>query len=507
MKGYFVKNIGANRGKPRIWLQGLELEKAGFQPGASYEIDVKGNSVVLTVKADGTRIVSPKKVRERTLPVIDLNSKALLAIFDGMAAVRVIPKDGEIYIVPLASEIKKQERFQRLREKLEQGEPLAIGSLSHGGGILTHAIHEGLRRAGIDAKLAFANDIRPELIEHASQNNDAWSHDTVPLAAPMQELAFDDRALAQVPKVEILEAGIPCSGASRAGVAKRGLKHPEEHPEVGHLVVSALILLNKAAPAVVLIENVVTYATSASASILRTQLRDLGYTTHERVLRGKEWGAIDNRERWCMVAVTHGISFDFDQLMPPDTLPRELSEILDPIGPDDSRWSTMQGLKDKQVRDKAEGKNFKMQIFDASDTSIGTLTKGYSRVRSTDPKLRHPTNPELLRQFTPAEHARMKTIPAHLLEGASDTVQHEMAGQSVIWEQFVDVGQHAGNALNRVVGKPEVSRRPVVTVSDPPAVRAAKERFLAENAKLIPDDYMPASSGVPQAPIRKLRFS
>ncbi|MCW3618662.1 DNA cytosine methyltransferase, partial [Burkholderia cenocepacia] len=116
------------------------------------------------------------------------------------------------------------------------------------------------------------------------------------------------------------------------------MKHPEEHPEVGHLVVSALILLNKAAPAVVLIENVVTYATSASASILRTQLRDLGYTTHERVLSGKEWGAIDNRERWCMVAVTHGISFDFDQLMPPDTVPRELAEILDPIGPDDPRW-------------------------------------------------------------------------------------------------------------------------------------------------------------------------
>jgi DNA (cytosine-5)-methyltransferase 1 len=123
---------------------------------------------------------------------------------------------------------------------------------------MSHAIHAGLERAGLKAKLQFANEIRPELLEHASTFNDAWESDTVPLAAPMQELAFDDRGLAHIPKVEVLEAGIPCSGASRAGTAKRGLKHPEAHPEVGHLVVSALIILNKAAPAIVTIENVPT---------------------------------------------------------------------------------------------------------------------------------------------------------------------------------------------------------------------------------------------------------
>lgn len=514
MNGYFVKNIGSNRGKPRVWLQGLELEKAGFQPGVSYELDVKGQAIVLTLKRDGTRVVSPKKVRDRTLPVIDLNSKALLAMFDGMAAVRVVPKDGEIYILPLASELKKQERFQRLRAKLESGDPLLIGSLSHGGGILTHAIHEGLARAGIVSKLAFANEIRPELIEHAATSNDAWSPETMPLAAPMQELAFDERGLANVPKVEILEAGIPCSGASRAGVAKRGLSHPEAHPEVGHLVVAALVILNKAAPAIVLIENVVTYATSASASILRSQLRDLGYTTHERVLSGKEW-ALEGRERWCMIAVTQGIDFDFDQLVPPAHIPREIAEVLDDIGPDDPRWSTMQGLKDKQERDKDQGKNFKMQIYDASDTSVGTITKGYSRVRSTDPKLRHPTNPGLLRQFTPAEHARLKTIPPHLLEGVSDTLKHEIAGQSVIYEQFVDVGHHAGNSLNRFAGRPEVSmegrsqsgQTPVISEDDSLAARAAKARFIAENADVIPEDYTPEAEDVPQIPVRKLRLA
>ncbi|QKS64733.1 DNA cytosine methyltransferase [Cupriavidus gilardii] len=321
---------------------------------------------------------------------------------------------------------------------------------------MSHAIHAGLERAGLKAKLQFANEIRPELLEHASTFNDAWESDTVPLAAPMQELAFDDRGLAHIPKVEVLEAGIPCSGASRAGTAKRGLKHPEAHPEVGHLVVSALIILNKAAPAIVTIENVPTYANTASASILRSQLRDLGYTTHERILNGKEWGAMENRDRWCMVAVTQGIDFDFDQLMPPKAMRRVIGDLLDDIPADDARWGTMKGLVEKEARDRAAGKNFKMQVFEEGDDSVATLTKGYAKIRSTDPKLRHPSIPSLMRQFTPAEHARFKQIPPHLLGDASETMKHEMLGQSVVYEKFADVGHHIGNSVNRFAGRPEV---------------------------------------------------
>lgn len=75
--------------------------------------------------------------------------------------------------------------------KLENGEPLAVGSLSHGGGVLSHAVHQGLADAGIASRLAFANEIRPELLEQASDFNSAWDEETIPLAAPMQELAFD----------------------------------------------------------------------------------------------------------------------------------------------------------------------------------------------------------------------------------------------------------------------------------------------------------------------------
>jgi len=456
MDGYFIKSVGTNRGKPRVWFQGLELERAGFEPGQSYEIEVKGRTLVLTLNPDGSRVVSPKKVRSRTLPVIDLNSRELLAAFDGMASVRVVIKDGAIYVLPLASELKKVERFQRLRQRLEQRQPLRIGSSSHGGGIMSHAIHEGLRRAGIASEVKFANEIRPELLEHASAYNDAWTQDTIPLAAPMQELAFDERGLAQVPQVEIYEIGIPCSGASRAGRAKRGLGQPEDHPEVGHLVVPTLILLNKAAPAICVFECVPLYATSASASILRTQLRELGYTTHERIMSGKEWGALEDRERWCMVAVTQGIEFDFDQLMPPEPRERKLKEILEDVPLDDPRWQKFEYLVDKQERDAAKGSNFKMQIADESVDKVGTITKGYAKIRSTDWKLRHPERAELMRLFTPVEHARLKGAPEHLLGDASVALQHEILGQSVVYDKFVDVGHHVGNSVNRLMGRAEV---------------------------------------------------
>ena len=456
LEGYFIKKIGNHRGAPRVWLEGQQTERAGFGPGQRYDVVVDGQTVVLQANPDGARIVSSKKIGERSNPVIDLNSRELLAVFDGMSAVRVAVKDGEIFLVPLASELKKQERFRRLREKLESGESLGIGSLSHGGGILTHAIHEGLKSAGISTTLKFANEIRAELVDHAAVHNDAWSAETIPFAAPMQELAFDERGLAQVPKVEILELGLPCSGASKAGLARRGHGVAEAHPEVGHLVVASLMILNKAAPAIVVYENVPAYSTTASAAILRNQLRDLGYFTQERILNGKQWGALENRDRWCMVAVTEGIEFDFEQLMPPATKPLELGDVLEPIALDDPRWSRMEGLKAKEERDAQAGKNFKMQIYDASADSVGTIGKGYGKVRSTEPKIRHPENPDLLRQLTPTEHARVKGVPVHLVDGLSDTVAHEVLGQGIVYAPFRDVGQHIGNAVNRFAGRSEV---------------------------------------------------
>ena len=434
MRGYFVKNVGQNRGKPRIWLQGLEVSRSGMEPGARYDIHVKGGTVVFRANPDGTRVVSRKGDDEKALPIIDLNSKELLALFDGMSSIRLVQREGEIYLMPLASELKKKERLSRLKRKLENGEPLAIGSASHGGGVLSHAVHEGLKAGGIKSRLAFANEIRPELLQHASEHNDAWDKDTIPLAAPLQELACDTGAMKHIAKVDVFEAGLPCSGASVAGRAKRGTSMPEEHPEVGHLVVAVLMLLARINPAILLLENVVPYASSASAAILRNQLRDMGYDTHETVLNGEDFNAMEHRKRWFMVAVTQGMQFDWSMIQMPERKDVRLSDILDDIPEDHPSWSEMAGLKAKQERDIAAGKGFLMQVYDGDSVKIGTLTKGIAKNRSTDPKIAHPSNPDLLRVPRPSEHARAKQIPPHLVEGLAATIAHEVLGQSINYE-------------------------------------------------------------------------
>jgi len=492
--GYYIKNIKQNRGAPRIWLDS-HAKRAGFEPGQRYNVIVQGRTIVLQANPDGSRGVVGKKDGDKNNPVIDLNSRELLAIFDGMSSIRVAVKQGEIFLLPLASELKKQERFGRLKAKLEAGEPLAVGSLSHGGGILSHAIHTGLKEAGVESKLAFANEIREELLDHAAIHNDAWNEDTIPIAAPLQEFAFDERGVAALPRVEVLEAGLPCSGASRAGKAKRGLAHAEAHPEVGHVVVGALVILSKVNPAAVVFENAPGYETSASADILRNQLRDMGYVCHERMLRGKEWGALEDRTRWVMVAVSEGIEFDFDQLVPPGPGQERIGDVLDDIGPDHPAWSTMPGLRAKEIRDREAGKNFAMQVFGADSDKVGTITKGYSKVRSTDPKLRHPTDPDLLRQFTPGEHARMKGVPAHLVEGVSATIAHQILGQGVVYQPFVGVGKHLGEALEASAAGRRPARKSDVIVQEEDAPLSAEVRIAELAAEVVAELKKPQPNG------------
>lgn len=405
--------------------------------------------LVLELSEAGDRIVSRKVKGERDVPVIDINSMELLSVLEYLAVVRVIVQPGRIFILPCASEIAARERIDRLLAKLATRQALGIGSLSHGGGVLTHAVHAGLRDAGIETKLAFANEIRPELIEQAAEHNGVWNEETVPITAPMQEFAFDTWAMGRLPKVEVLEAGLPCSGASVAGRAKRGLEHPEAHPEVGHLVVAFLAIVAKVQPVVLLVENVKQYMSSASMCILRSQLHDFGYELHEEVLQAADWNALEHRERMCLVAVTKGLSFDFSSLMRPEKRERRIGDILEPVSPAASCWSRMEGLKAKQERDQAEGKGFAMQIVTPFDAKCPTITKGYAKVRSTDPKLQHPSDPDLLRQFSVVEHARIKGVPEGLVAGLSSTVAHEVLGQSICYEPFRAVGRLIGQTLRR----------------------------------------------------------
>jgi DNA (cytosine-5)-methyltransferase 1 len=450
---YYVKSIKQNRGMPRIYLDGIHAALAGFEPGDRYDIKIdEGKSVTLVLNADGSRTVCgrlDKKTGERTRPVVDINSDYFLKLFEGQDAVRMIVLEGKIMFLPIASELHKKDRLTRLLEKINSSKPLDTASMAHGGGVMSHALHEGMLAAGLDTRLLFVSEISADLVDHSRKLGGPWTKDTVGLAAPMQEVIQDEWLMSKLPKVDVAYGSLPCSGASIAGASKLGLERMEDHEEVGHLVFSALSIINRVQPSVLIMENVQAYAKTASAQIMRLQLRDQGYNVHEMVLRGKDWGCLEHRDRYVFIAITKGIEFDLSNIAPPVTLVKRLGEILETIPDNDPRWSEMAGLKAKQERDIAAGKGFKMQIFSADSTRVSTIGKGYAKVRSTEPKIANENDPNKLRQLTPSEHAAVKGVPAELIEGLSNTLAHELLGQGIVYDPFVSLGKRVGEILQQ----------------------------------------------------------
>lgn len=449
MNDYTIHKIGFAHNAPRLYKQGRALDHAGFTPGTRFtaKVDREQGFVLLKIDPSGARLVSAKGEGENRIPVIDLNSAEILSIFDGMDQVRVIVKPGAIFVLGLATEVRRTQRLKRLQTDLEAGNPIRIGSTSHGAGILSNAIHRGLTEEGLATELVFANDIDGGYLDQAQAHNDAWSDTTLRIEAPLQELAFDDWMTGKLPYAHVIEAGIPCTASSNAGRAKKHLAKPEDDPNVGHLIVGYLALIARCNPAVVVLENVENYMQTASMGIFRSQMRDLGYEVHERVLEGAAFGALENRKRLAAVAVTRGMTFDFDALAVPPHVVRTVSEILEDVVLDDPCWSPMQYLKDKEVTDKAAGKGFRMQPVPYDATSVPTVTRGYMKRRSTDPFVQHPENLDLLRLFTPIEHARVKGVPPELIAGMSATQAHQVLGQGICFAPFRHVGRLIGVSL------------------------------------------------------------
>jgi len=261
---YIVKKVGGHRAAPRLYFQSNALRDIGFSRGKRYNITTTPKRVTLELADDGKFIVSGKSVpgKEDT-PVIDINNAVLLAPFAGAEAVKVVQTDGRITISHLASHEKAVERIKRAAAGVATS--LAIAGVCFGGGVLDHSAHAGLLQAGVQAHTVMANEIDADLLEHARQHNPVIDKGTALYSAPLQELIQDDEAMASMPRADLLVAGIPCSGASKAGKSKHGLTKMEDHPEVGHLAHGFLVVLNRVNPAAFLLENVPEYQTCASA--------------------------------------------------------------------------------------------------------------------------------------------------------------------------------------------------------------------------------------------------
>ncbi len=465
-----LRHLGEHRGAPRLYLDTTALATAGFVPGVAIDFFPGATDearLTIRVVTQGKRKVSRKQRGRQELPVIDINSHQDLQPFVAAGLVRVVIEIGAVHILMPASVRKALARSARLAAKLTLGQPLRTAGIAFGAGIASGAIHAGLAAGGVLSELALANEICEDYLDIGRQSNPVVADTTTTTAAmPMQELAQDDWLLRRTQTVEILEAGIPCSGASRAGAAKRGLTRMEDHPYVGHLIGAALQAIAALQPAILVVENVETYRNTASASILRAWLRDAGYAVAETVLNARDFGSLEARVRWFLVAYPPELPLDLKGLAPDDTARPCLGDLLDPIDPDDERYRRVDYLKDKQERDAESGKHFCVQTLTPASTLVPVLRKGYHKGGSTDPRLLHPTDPERSRLLTAAEHARIKGISPHLVDRVPETTAHQVCGQSVDVRPVQAIGRRIARALKSLGG-------PAVEAPKHPGRRAA----------------------------------
>lgn len=458
--------IGEARQKPSIWMEGQKLAHGGLRIGDKFTIrsDKAARRLELIAVPEnfvGNTFTVSKRERNGTVhPLLQLRSDEIRQVFEDDEKVRIAIRNGRIVITALQLQTKIRERLKRLREKLDRGEKLAVHSLFHGGGVLDRAIHSGLLRAGVGSFVQVGVELEAEYLNSSLRNNpDIWQADSIAICSDIRDVSLEG----SIPQCDILTGGVPCTGASKAGRVKNDLEFAEEHDSAGTLFFDYLAWVKATNPAIVVLENVPEYQNTASMAVIRSVLRSLGYVLNEKVLDGSDFGALENRKRMVMIAHTPGMGdlFSFENLKTHKVREASINDILEPVPLDSKRWKSYEYLTEKAIKDKAAGKNFGLQRLTGNEDGCGTIGRHYFKGRSTEPFLIHPENPDLFRLFTRLEHGRVKTIPAVLTEGVSETSAHEIMGQSVVYEQFDSIGEEIGSSLFRTDIEQLVSRDPL----------------------------------------------
>ncbi|MFK5893779.1 MAG: DNA cytosine methyltransferase [Pseudomonadota bacterium] len=450
MSNVVYRKIGIHKGKKRIWFEGQKLAFQGIEPGMQYSLepDPEAHQIIIIFKKDGDLTVSRRKNKNNYLPVMDVRSDDIKSIFGDAERVRAVIHPDKIVITIHHRDIAQKERLDRIINKLLINEPLEIGSIAHGGGILDHALHTGFKMGGISTRLNFAVEIERKYLDCSQRNNPIWDKNSIAIESPMQDVEIN-----KLSKIDLFFVGLPCQGASLSGRSRCNISRAEEHETAGSLFVSFLNFITVLQPAIIVLEEVDKYINTASMTVIRSVLTDFGYTLHETIIEGNKFGALESRKRLCMVGMTKGLNgFNFNKVKPLRIKEPCLNDILDIIPDDSYRWKNKDSAKAKEIKDKKAGKGFRRNVVTGIEDKCKTIGAGYSRIRQTEASLKHPTK-DLERILTPREHAKVKTIPFMLVDGLSDNIAHQVLGNSVIHCAFQAVGKAISEAINLNINK------------------------------------------------------
>lgn len=104
---------------------------------------------------------------------------------------------------------------------------------------------------------------------------------------------------------------------------------------------------------------------------------------------GIDYGAIENRKRFVMVCMSKNIFKNniLDEVEHTPNHEQKLGDALLDIKHSDKSWKWYDYLDQKSINDKAKGNDFAQQFVNKESKTIGVISKGYKKCRSTEPFL------------------------------------------------------------------------------------------------------------------------
>ena len=266
-----------------------------------------------------------------------------------------------------------------------------------------------------------------EIDKYAKKTYEAYYDDTV--SGDISEISVES-----VEKFDILLAGFPCQPFSQAG-HKKGFEDTR-----GTLFFEIMRFLSHDTkkPKAFLLENVKglkNHDKGNTFRVIEQSIKEAGYHLHSGILRARDFGLPQNRERFFMVGFLDEDSFNRFSFPKPTEKKVKVGDILDNKVDDkytisDKLWA---GHQRRKKEHKEKGNGFGYSLFDKNSPYTNTISARYYKDGSEILIKQHGKNP---RKLTPIEAARLQGFNESIVKkaysaGVSDTQLYRQFGNAV----------------------------------------------------------------------------
>ncbi|CDF99323.1 DNA cytosine methyltransferase [Avibacterium paragallinarum] len=245
----------------------------------------------------------------------------------------------------------------------------------------------------------------------------------------------------EIPDHDLLLAGFPCQPFSQAGL-KKGFSDTR-----GTLFFDIERILLAKKPQIFLLENVKQLKGHDNGNTLKIILEHLqlaGYKVYVDVLRARDFGIPQNRERVYLVGfLDHSLSFCFPKPLNRDTKVGDIleKEVDSKYTISDRLWAGHQRRKEEN---KKNGKGFGYGLFNHNSEYTNTISARYYKDGSEILIEQVGKNP---RKLTPKEASRLQGFPENFIIPVSDAQAYKQFGNSVCVPVIKAIAMEIKNAI------------------------------------------------------------